>query len=72
MLVRDYGQYSNGEKLVCDACEIVPVDKYGGAGERSMEALFKVPIEELQSDRISLAGYMEMVGAMCHSVIHSS
>jgi predicted HNH restriction endonuclease len=57
---------------MCEACGVVPVDKYGDAGDRSMEAHHKVPIEELQPDSITLVGDMAMVCATCHRIIHSS
>lgn len=70
--VRDHYRHANGGKLMCEACGVVPVDKYGDAGDRSMEAHHKVPIEELQPDSITLVGDMAMVCATCHRIIHSS
>jgi predicted HNH restriction endonuclease len=70
--VRDHYRRANGGKLVCEACGTVPVDLYGEAGDRSMEAHHKVPIEELQPDSITPVTEMAMVCATCHRVIHSA
>jgi len=69
--VKDYYRHMNGGKLACVACGTVPVDLYGEAGDRSMEAHHKVPIEELQPDSITPVTEMAMVCATCHRVIHS-
>lgn len=69
--VRDYYRHANGGKLKCECCDTVPVDVYGDAGDRSMEAHHKVPIEELQPDSITPVTEMAMVCATCHRVIHS-
>ena len=53
------------------ACGTIPVDVYGQAGDRSIEAHHKVPIEELQPDSITPVTEMAMVCATCHRVIHS-
>lgn len=70
--VRDYYRHANGGKLKCEACDAVPVDVYGDAGDRSMEAHHKIPIEELQPDSITPVSEMAMVCATCHRVIHSA
>jgi hypothetical protein len=69
--VRDHYRHANGGKLKCETCGIVPVDVYGDAGDRSIEAHHKVPIEELQPDSITPVTEMAMVCATCHRVIHS-
>lgn len=70
--VRDHYRRANGGKLVCEACGTVPVDRYGEAGDRSMEAHHKVPIEQLQPDSVTPVTEMAMVCATCHRVIHSA
>lgn len=68
---KDYYRRMNGGKLVCEACGTVPVDVYGEAGERTIEAHHKVPIEELQPDSETTTSDLAMVCADCHRVIHS-
>lgn len=58
-------------KLLCEACGIDPVERYGPNGERAIEAHHKIPIEELQPDSITRADDMAMVCASCHRIIHS-
>lgn len=69
--VRDYYRHAQGGVLRCEACDSVPVQKYGPVGESSMEAHHTVPIEELQPDSLTLVQEMAMVCANCHRVIHS-
>ncbi|MBK1637172.1 HNH endonuclease [Rhodovulum adriaticum] len=69
--VRDHYRHVHGGKLRCEACGTVPVEVYGNAGERAMEAHHTVPIEELQPDSVTLVEDMAMVCAGCHRVIHS-
>lgn len=69
--VRDHYRRQHGGKLHCEACGVVPLDVYGDAGERCMEAHHKVPIEELQPDSVTLVQEMAMVCASCHRIIHS-
>lgn len=69
---KDHYRRVNGGKLQCEACGIVPVDLYGEAGERSIEAHHKTPIEELQPDSETKTSDLAMVCATCHRVIHSS
>lgn len=68
---KDYYRRMNGGKLSCEACGTVPVDVYGNAGERTIEAHHKVPIEELQPDSETTTSDLAMVCADCHRVIHS-
>lgn len=68
---KDYYRRMNGGKLACEACGTVPVDVYGEAGERTIEAHHKVPIEELQPDSETTTSDLAMVCADCHRVIHS-
>lgn len=69
--VRDHYRRICGGRLVCEACRRVPVNEYGPAGDRCMEAHHKVPIEQLQPDSITVVEEMAMVCANCHRVIHS-
>ena len=68
---KDYYRRMSGGKLVCEACGVVPVDVYGEAGEKTIEAHHKVPIEELQPDSETTTADLAMVCAGCHRVIHS-
>jgi len=68
---KDYYRRMNGGKLTCEACGKVPVDLYGQAGERIIEAHHKTPIEELQPDSETTTADLAMVCADCHRVIHS-
>lgn len=61
----------HGGKLLCEACGLNPVERYGSSGERAIEAHHKIPIEELQPDSITRADDMAMVCASCHRIIHS-
>jgi predicted HNH restriction endonuclease len=61
----------HGGKLLCEACGLDPVDRYGPNGERAIEAHHKIPIEELQPDSITRVDDMAIVCASCHRVIHS-
>ena len=68
---KDHYRRLNGGKLVCEACGTIPVNVYGDAGERSIEAHHKTPIEELQPDSETTTSDLAMVCASCHRVIHS-
>ena len=68
---KNYYRRMNGGKLACEACGTVPVDVYGDAGERIIEAHHKVPIEELQPDSETTVRDLAMVCACCHRFIHS-
>lgn len=69
--VRDHYRHAHGGTLHCEACGCVPVKTYGPAGESSMEAHHKVPIEQLQPDSVTLVQDMAMLCASCHRVVHS-
>jgi hypothetical protein len=59
-------------KLVCEACGMDPVKRYGGsAGERAVEAHHKIPVEELLADSITRVEDMAIICASCHRVVHS-
>ncbi len=61
----------HGGKLLCEACGLDPIARYGANGERAIEAHHKIPIEQLQPDSITRADDMAMVCASCHRIIHS-
>jgi len=61
----------NGGKLICEACNLDPVDRYGPNGERCIEAHHRTPIAELQPDSITTVDSLAMVCANCHRLIHS-
>lgn len=69
--VRDHYRHASGGVLRCEACGCEPAKRYGPAGESSMEAHHKIPIEQLQPDSVTLVQDMAMVCACCHRVIHS-
>lgn len=69
--VRDHYRHANGGVLQCEACGCEPAKRYGPAGESSMEAHHKIPIEQLQPDSVTLVQDMAMVCASCQWVIHS-
>lgn len=69
--VREHYRSLDGGRLVCHACESVPVEVYGPLGESCMEAHHKVPIEQLQPDSVTLVRDMAMLCASCHRVVHS-
>lgn len=71
VLVKKHYKAKNGGKLVCDACGLDPVEKYGANGERCMEAHHRIPIEQLQPDSITRVEEMAVVCASCHRIIHS-
>ena len=58
-------------RLTCECCGLDPINVYGGAGERCLEAHHKIPIEELQPDSITSVNDMAIVCATCHRIIHS-
>ena len=68
---KNYYKSKNGGRLVCEACKLDPIEKYGPNGERCIEAHHKIPIEELQPDSITRIEDMAMVCASCHRIIHS-
>lgn len=68
---KDYYRNLHGGKLMCEACGTIPVKVYGDAGERSIEAHHKIPIEELQPDSETRTSDLAMVCSNCHRVIHS-
>lgn len=68
---KDHYRKKNSGKLICEACGLDPIAKYGPDGERCIEAHHKVPIEELQPDSITPVSEMAMVCASCHKIIHS-
>jgi rubrerythrin len=61
----------NGDKLICEACGLWPVENYGPDGEKCIEAHHKIPIEQLQPDSITSLDDMAMVCASCHRMIHT-
>jgi 5-methylcytosine-specific restriction endonuclease McrA len=69
--VKDHYRHAHGGTLHCEACGCIPVQTYGPAGESSMEAHHKVPIEQLQPDSVTLVQDMAMLCASCHRVVHS-
>lgn len=68
---KKYYKDLNGGKLKCECCGLDPVDFYGEAGERCLEAHHRIPIEELQPDSITRVDEMAIVCASCHRMIHS-
>ena len=70
-MVRKHYRSQVGGWLVCHACDCVPVEVYGPAGDSCMEAHHKVPIEQLQPDSVTVVSDMAMLCASCHRVVHS-
>ena len=70
-MVRKHYRSQGGGQLICQACGCVPVEVYGPAGESSMEAHHKIPIEQLQPDSVTVVNDMAMICASCHRVVHS-
>lgn len=68
---KKYYKDLNGGKLKCECCGLDPVEFYGAAGERCLEAHHRIPIEELQPDSITRVDEMAIVCASCHRMIHS-
>jgi hypothetical protein len=60
-----------GGKLRCMACDMVPIEKYGGNGDKCIEAHHKIPIEELQPDSVTRVEDMAVICASCHRIVHS-
>lgn len=70
-MAKQFYKSKNGGQLICEACGLVPLEKYGDDGESCIEAHHKTPIEELQPDSITTVKDLAMVCASCHRVIHS-
>ncbi|MGH6850588.1 MAG: HNH endonuclease [Methylocella sp.] len=70
-LAKKFYKDKGGGKLICEACDLDSVARYGSEGERCIEAHHKIPIEELQPDSVTQVSEMAMVCANCHRIIHA-